>query len=178
MAMNDEASTTNVNFPQGMNPWGMFNSGRGMAGSGLGLGIAGTVLGGLALLGARIGNLGLGGGMAGACNEFATQRDLDYERKLTEANAVNAKLEAQIYTDAKVDALRQELQTVTTTQAVLNTQQSGVIAVLQNQVAQFQAMQMNVLRPAVINASEAVSTAFKGGTATPANAGGGSGSGQ
>ena len=176
MAMNDEASTTNVNFPQGMNPWGMFNSGKGMAGSGLGLGIAGTVLGGLALLGARLGN-SFGGPGAGNGPELATQRDLDYERKLTEANAVNAKLEAQIYTDAKVDALRQELQTVTTTQAVLNAQQSGILAVLQNQVAQFQAMQMNVLRPAVIDASEAVSTAFKGGaTATAAAAGTGTGS--
>lgn len=155
--MDDEASTTNVNFPGGWNPlMAMMNGGKGMSGSALGIGIAGLVAGGLALLGARLGNTFGGGNCNGV--QFATTRDLEYERKLTQADAENGQLKAQIYCDEKVDAVRKELAAAATAQAVLNERQQGAIGILAEQTKRFAGMQMSILKPQVLAPSQAVLT--------------------
>lgn len=173
MAMNDEASTTNVNFPQGMNPWGMFGNGRGMSGSALGLGIAGLVAGGLALLGARLGNT-FGGNGCGP--QYATTRDLDYERALTERDAKIGKLESQLYTDQQVNALRQEQSTAAATQAVFDAKLAGTLDIVKGKVAMLDGMLQPVLTPQVLAPSQAVLTQFQNAIAAK-SAGSGSESG-
>jgi len=182
MAM-EEASTTTVNFPQGMNPWGMgWNQPwqkYGMSGSALGIGIAGLVAGGLALLGARLGN-GFGGNGCGP--QYATTRDLDYERALTERDAKIGKLEAQLYTDQQDNILRAEIQAGNAAQARLNDGVMASIATLQQQAAAFDGMQMSVLKPSVLAPSQAVLAQFQAAKATTsaatpaANSGSGTGS--
>lgn len=168
-------TTINVSQPNGMGygPWG-YNNGWGYPGYYGGMipgnqiptpatGVVGTVLGGVALLGLMAGGLGLlnrGPGNGNNGSPCATQRDLDYERQLTVANSENAQLKSQIYTDDKIDALRRELSTTTATQAVINAQTGGALAVLQQQAASFSGMQMSVLRPGVIKASEAVAASL------------------
>ena len=54
--------------------------------------------------------LGGDGGLFGGCNKnVATTRDLDYERKLTEANAKIGQLEAEKYADAGALAVERRL---------------------------------------------------------------------
>jgi len=154
MGMNDEASTTNVNFPQGMNPWSMFGNGRGMSGSALGIGIAGLVAGGLALLGARLGN-----GLGGNCGpQYATTRDLDYERALTERDAKIGKLESQLYTDQQVNALRQESAATTLAQTTFDTKLVAMMDVAKSKLAILDGMMEPVLKPQVLAPSQAVLT--------------------
>lgn len=172
MAMNDEASTTNVNFPQGMNPWNMFGSGKGMSGSALGIGIAGLVAGGLALLGARLGN-GLGGNGCGP--QYATTRDLDYERELTERDAKIGKLESQLYTDQQVNALRQEQTTAAAAQSVFDAKLAGALDIVRNKVALLDGMMEPVLKPQVLAPSQAVLTQFQNAVAAKTSASGESG---
>ena len=182
MAM-EEASTTTVNFPQGMNPWGMgWNQPwqkYGMSGSALGIGIAGLVAGGLALLGARLGN-GFGGNGCGP--QYATTRDLDYERALTERNAKIGKLESQLYTDQQVNALRQETTAAAATQAVFDTKLAGSLDIVKGKVAMLDGMLQPVLAPQVLAPSQAVLAQFQAAKATTsaatpaANSGSGTGS--
>lgn len=169
MGMNDEASTTNVNFPQGMNPWAMFGGGRGMAGSGLGLGIAGTVLGGLALLGARLGN-----GFGGYGCDGVNQRDLANERLLSQKDSEIGKLQAQLYTDQQVNALRQEMTAAAATQAVFDAKLSGAVDIVKTKVALLDGMLEPIIKPQVLAPANAVLAQFQKATgaasasATPA----------
>ena len=161
MAMEETPSTT-FNFPQGMGAWGQK---YGMSGSALGLGIAGLVAGGLAILGVRLPGVAGNGG----CCDLATQRDLGYERQLSEKGEEVASLKAQLYTDQQVNALRQEINAVTTAQQAVNAGTAAVVAQLQAQGAQYQSMMMQVIKPAYLAPSEAVLSAYKA-AATPAAA--------
>ena len=168
----EEGTNTTVNFPQGMNPWGMNGWGApwqkyGMSGSALGIGIAGLVAGGRALLGGRIGNLGLGNGCG---PQYATTRDLDYERALTERDAKIGKLESQLYTDQQVNALRQETTAAAATQAVFDTKLAGSLDVVKGKVAMLDGMLQPVLAPQVLAPSQAVLTQFQAAKANTAGA--------
>ena len=152
MGMNDEASTTNVNFPQGMNPFAMLGSGKGMSGSALGIGIGALVAGGLALLGARLGNV-----FGNGCGpQYATTRDLDYERALTERDAKIGKLESQLYTDQQVNALRQEAAATTLAQTTFDTKLVAMMDVAKAKLAILDGMMEPVLKPQVLAPSQAV----------------------
>jgi hypothetical protein len=159
MAM-EEGTTTTVNFPQGMNPWGMNGWGQpwqkyGMSGSALGIGIAALVAGGLALLGGRIGNFGVGG-----C-DGVTQRDLANERLLSAKDAEIGKLQSQLYTDQQVNALRQEQTAAAATQAVFDAKLAGALDVVKGKVAMLDGMLTPVLAPQVLAPSQAVLTQFQ-----------------
>lgn len=125
----------------------------GVANTGLGIGI-----GALALT--LLQNGGIGGLLGGRppvppSDLPATQRDLDYERELTQKDAKIGKLEAQLYTDQQITELRKELTAATATQAVINERQSGVIGILQTQVASLNSMTSLFIRQPVMAASEA-----------------------
>ena len=111
---------------------------------------------------------GYWGGNGQPCPPPVNMRDLENERLLSSKDAEIGKLQAQIYTDKQVNELRKELQTATASQAVINAKAGDAIGILQTQAAQFASMQMSVLKPVVIKASEAVATA-----ALPASAGAG-----
>ena len=140
------------------------NGSSAVAKTGLGLSI-----GALGLLLLQNGALGgvLGGRPQAGDPPWA--RDMGYERQLTERDAKIGKLEAQIYTDDKVDALRRELSAATAAQAVINAQQGGVIGLLQSQVATLNAMTSPYIKQPVMAASEAALTAFKANATSTSN---------
>jgi hypothetical protein len=152
--------------------------GNALAGTGVGLG-AGAL--GLLLLQ----NGGLGGILGGnrpPMEPPATQRDLGYERQLTEKDAEIGQLKAQQYADAavlaaerrladKIEKIETQLNTTTTTQAVINAQQTGIIATLQNQVMVLNNMTGLYIKPGVMGASEAALNTLKPAAAATAASG-------
>lgn len=143
-------------------------AGKGSAYTGLALGA--TALGLNLLQGGALGGI-LGGRPPAGDPPWA--RDLKYERELTGKDAEIGKLQAQLYTDQQITELRKELQTATAAQAVINAQQTGVIGLLQSQVATLNSMTSLFIKQPVMAASEAALSAFTAKTATAAAPGGG-----
>jgi hypothetical protein len=116
---------------------------KGVAGSGLGLGIAGTALG---LLNGGLGGL-LGNGYM--CNENTpvNRYELKIQNQLTEKDSRIALLESNIYTDQKIADVYERLNTkisgveaAINTQAVVNATMTGTISCMQGQIAQLQGL--------------------------------------
>ena len=119
---------------------------KGVAGSGLGLGIAGTALG---LLNGGLGNL-LGGwnGNCG-CNEnmLVNRYELDLQNQIASKDGHIALLESNIYTDQKLNDLRNyvdarvgAVENAVNAQAVYNATNTATISCIQGQVAQLQGL--------------------------------------
>jgi hypothetical protein len=111
---------------------------KGVAGAGLGLGIAGTALGLL-----QNGNLGgiLGG--VGGCNSnhYVNRYEADQAAKLADAESRIRLLESNIYTDGKIADVYERLNTKIAgveaqicAQAVVNAQVTANIACMQNTI--------------------------------------------
>lgn len=118
---------------------------KGVAGSGLGLGIAGTALG---LLNGGLGNV-LGGTMNCGCSEnsFVNRYELEMENKIVSKDSEIALLKSNIYTDQKIADVYERLNTkisgvesAVNTQAVVNASMTGVINCMQGQIAQLQGL--------------------------------------
>ena len=149
--------------------------GNALAGTGVGLG-AGAL--GLLLLQ----NGGLGGILGGnrpPMEPPATQRDVNYERQLTEKDMQIAQLTAQQYADNavltaerrladKIEKIEAQINATTTTQAVINAQQTGLIATLQNQVMVLNNMTGLYIKQPVMAASEAALNTLKPAAAATA----------
>jgi hypothetical protein len=131
---------------------------KGVAGAGLGLGIAGTALG---LLNGGLGNI-LGNGWGGNCNNncgcsenmLVNRYELDMKQELAAKDARIGLLESNIYTDSKItdtyavlngqiNALAAEVRAnkdaqtaVNMNQAVYNGTNTAALTCLQSQVAQ------------------------------------------
>ena len=126
---------------------------------------------------------GEGGLFGGGCNKnVATTRDLDYERKLTEANAKIGQLEAEQFASAaalaterrladKIETLEKAMNATAATQAVLNAKQEAFIGGLAAQVASFDRMTARYIIQPVMSASEAAAAAFAPKTTTTAGTG-------
>lgn len=138
-------------------------AGKGSAYTGLALGA--TALGLQLLTGGNLG--GILGGRPPA-GDPPWSRDLKYERELTGKDAEIGKLQAQLYTDKQITALRQELTAANAAQAVINAQQNSVLGLLQSQVATLNAMTSPYIKQPVMAASEAALSAFKAGGASTA----------
>ena len=123
---------------------------KGVAGSGLGLGIAGTALG-------LLNNGGLGGILGGNCggmygmygaygcseNVPATRYDLGREQKIAELETQVALRDASIYTDGKLNDFRNyvdrrfgEVHAQLNQQAVYNATNTAALTCMQGQIAQ------------------------------------------
>lgn len=118
---------------------------KGVAGSGLGLGIAGTALG---LLNGGLGNV-FGGTMNCGCSEnsFVNRYELEMENKIVSKDSEIALLKSNIYTDQKIADVYERLNTkingvesAVNTQAVVNASMTGVINCMQGQIAQLQGL--------------------------------------
>lgn len=118
---------------------------KGVAGSGLGLGIAGTALG---LLNGGLGNI-FGGTMNCGCSEnsFVNRYELEMENKIVSKDSEIALLKSNIYTDQKIADVYERLNTkisgveaAVNTQAVVNATMTGAINCMQGQIAQLQGL--------------------------------------
>ena len=114
---------------------------KGVAGSGLGLGIAGTALG---LLNGGLGNI-FGGTMNCGCSEnsFVNRYELEMENKIVGKDSEIALLKSNIYTDQKIADVYERLNTKIgvveagiNAQAVYNAANTATIGCIQGQVAQ------------------------------------------
>lgn len=118
---------------------------KGVAGSGLGLGIAGTALG---LLNGGLGNI-FGGTMNCGCSEnhFVNRYELEMENKIISKDSEIALLKSNIYTDQKIADVYERLNTkisgveaAVNTQAVVNATITSTIGCMQGQIAQLQGL--------------------------------------
>lgn len=114
---------------------------KGVAGSGLGLGIAGTALG---VLNGGLGNI-FGGNLNNTCpgNQFINRYELEMENKIVSKDSEIALLKSNIYTDQKIadvyERLNAKIGTVEAginAQAVYNAANTATIGCIQGQVAQ------------------------------------------
>lgn len=119
---------------------------KGVAGSGLGLGIAGTAL---ALLNANGGLGGIFGGNRCGCNGggYVTDKELKMSQELAAKDSEIGLLKADKYTDqkltevytnldAKIERLRERQDAINVQQATLNATQTATITCMQGQIAQ------------------------------------------
>lgn len=114
---------------------------RGVAGSGLGLGIAGTALG---VLNGGLGNL-FGNTPACSENNFINRYELEMENKIVSKDSEIALLKSNIYTDQKIADVYEKLnskigcvESAVNTQAVVNATMTGTINCMQSQIAALQ----------------------------------------
>lgn len=121
---------------------------KGVAGTGLGLGIAGTALG---LLDGNFGNLfgGRNANGCGTCNEdhFVNRYEMEMENKIVSKDTEIALLKSNIYTDQKLadvyDRLSARIRGVEDQlcqQAVYNATNTATLSCLQQQIAQLQSL--------------------------------------
>ena len=115
---------------------------KGVAGSGLGLGIAGTALG---VLNGGLGNIL--GGLTGNCgcgsNQYINRYEMELENKIVNRDSEIALLKSNIYTDQKIADVYERLNTKIgaveagiNAQAVYNAANTATIGCIQGQVAQ------------------------------------------
>ena len=120
---------------------------KGVAGSGLGLGIAGTALGLL-----NNGGLGIFGNRCG-CNQpqYITKEEFNLGQQLAAKDSEIGLLKADKYTDqkivetyqnlqAQINALKENQYAVNLQQTTLNATQTATIACMQQQIAQLQSL--------------------------------------
>lgn len=117
---------------------------KGVAGSGLGLGIAGTALG---LLNGGLGNV-LGTNAYGCSENMAVNRyELNQESRIAKLESDIALRDANIYNDQKMlemykyfDGEVKRIDKTLCEQAVYNATQTGAIGCIQGQIAQLQSL--------------------------------------
>ena len=123
---------------------------KGVAGSGLGLGIAGTALG---VLNGGLGSIFGANNVANVCsdNTYVNRYELDLENKLVAKDSEIALLKSNIYTDQKLtdvySNLQAQLNTIKDNQNAVNMQQAvyngtntAAISCIQGQIAQLQSL--------------------------------------
>ena len=119
---------------------------KGIAGAGLGTGIAGLTLG---VLNGGLGNLL--GGWNGNCNcnenQVVTRYELDLQNQIASKDGHIALLESNIYTDQKLNDLRNYVDAkfgvvegAVNAQAVYNATNTATIGCIQGQIAQLQSL--------------------------------------
>lgn len=157
--METETRETNNNYyPEGMGPWGWMRQ------SAPATGVVGTILG-------AIGTAGVLGGMLGLANRNqnggdssdkpVTRYELGLVQQINAKDATIAKLESQIYTDAKFETVNTATQVAIAAQQRVNDSILASIKTLATQAAQFQAMTQTILSPRALGPAEAVLAAMK-----------------
>lgn len=150
---------------------------------GTGVGLGAGALGLILLQNGLLGNLT--GGNRPAPEPLATQRDVTYERQLTEKDMEIAQLKAEKYTDQtvlaaerrladKIEALNIRVNEMDKAQAVVNTRQTDALVYAQTEITRLDAVFAPYIKGPIMTASEAAASAFKlnatGTTATAAGA--------
>ena len=159
--METETRETNNNYyPEGMGPWGW---GRQSAPS---TGVVGTILGAIGTVGVIAGALGLANRNNNNSGDSSDKCVTRYELGLVQENnalrATVAKLESQIYTDAKFESINTATQASIAAQQRVNDAIMASISTLSGQAAQFAAMTQTILSPRALGPAEAVLASMKG----------------
>lgn len=159
--MDTETRETNNNYyPEGMVPWGW---GRQSAPS---TGVVGTILGAIGTVGVIAGALGLAnrnqnGNGGDSSDKHVTRYELGLVQENNALRATVAKLESQIYTDAKFEAVNTATQASIAAQQRVNDAIMASINTLSGQAAQFKAMTQTILSPRALGPAEAVLASMK-----------------
>lgn len=173
--METETRETNNNYyPEGMWPWGWGRQGAPATG------VLGTTLGGV---GAIVGTAALlwtamkGQNSNNGCSEDrpVTRHELGLVQQINAKDAIIAKLESQIYTDAKFESINTATQAAIAAQQRVNDAIMASINTLGAQAAQFAGMTQVILSPRAIAPAEAILKSLPAPAAaeaaTPANNG-------
>lgn len=156
--METETRETNNNYyPEGMGPWGWMRQQSAPA-----TGVVGTILGAIGTVGVVLGAMGLANrnqnGNNGNCSEDkpVTRYELGLVQEINAKNATIAKLESQIYTDAKFEAVNTTVGALNMAQQRINDNVQAMIASLANQAKVFDGMTQTILSPRALAPTEAI----------------------
>ena len=140
-----------------------------------------TVLGSLGTAGAfgLLNGISAFGGNRPPMEPPATQRDVSYERQLTEKDMEIAQLKAEKYTDAavlaverrladKIEATNIRLNEMDKAQSVLNTRQTDALVYAQTEINKLDAVFAPYIKGQIMTASEAVASTLKAQTTATA----------
>lgn len=161
--METETRETNNNYyPEGMGPWGWNRQAPST-------GVVGTILGAIGTVGVIAGALGLAnrnqnGGDSG--DKHVTRYELGLVQQINSKDAIIAKLESQIYTDAKFESVNTATQAAIAAQQRVNDAIMASVSALGAQVVQFTGMTQTILSPRALGPSEAVLASVKAPAAT------------
>ena len=169
--METETRETNNNYyPEGMGPFGWFRQGAPATG------VVGTALGGFA---AVVGTAALvwaamkgqnNGGCSG--DKPVTRYELGLVQEINAKNATIAKLESQIYTDAKFESINTATQAAIAAQQRVNDAIMASVKTLGAQANVFAGLTQTILSPRAIAPAEALLKALPApaaASATPAD---------
>lgn len=154
--METETRETNNNYyPEGMLPWGWGRQGAPSTG------IVGTILGAIGTVGVIAGALGLANRNANGNNGDSSDKHVTrYELGLVQENnalrATVAKLESQIYTDAKFESINTALMAANAAQQRVNDAVLASVKTLGAQAEQFASLTQTILSPRALAPAEAV----------------------
>lgn len=124
---------------------------KGLAGSGLGLGIAGTALG---VLNGGLGNLFNGGLLGGNCsdNVAVSRYELNMNNQINSKDNEIALLKSNIYTDQKIADVYERLnlkiggvEAAINAQAIYNATLNGTVTCMQGQIAALQGLTKTIV---------------------------------
>ena len=174
--METETRETNNNYyPEGMGPWGWMRQGAPATG------VVGTALGGFASVvstAALVWAAMKGQNGNGGCSEDrpVTRYELGLVQTINAKDATIAKLESQIYTDAKFEAVNTTVGALNMAQQRINDNVQAMIGQLASQAKEFAGLTQVILSPRAIAPAEAIMKALPApataAAATPANDGG------
>lgn len=157
--METETRETNNYYPDGMGPWGWNRQ------SAPSTGVVGTILGAIGTAGVVAGALGLAsrnqqnGGSSD--DKPVTRYELGLVQQINAKDAVIAKLESQIYTDAKFEEASTAATAINMAQQRINDNVAAMLNTLNTQAQQFAAMTQTILSPRALGPAEAVLASIK-----------------
>lgn len=164
--METETRETNNNYyPEGMGPWGWGRQGAPATG------VLGTAFGGFATVAATaalIWTAMRGQNGNGGCSEDrpVTRYELGLVQTINAKDATIAKLESQIYTDAKFESVNTATQAAIAAQQRVNDAIMASVKTLDAQAAQFASMTQTILSPRALAPAEAILKALPAPAAT------------
>ena len=154
--METETRETNNNYyPEGMGPWGWMRQGAPATG------VLCTAFGGFATVAATaalIWTAMKGQNGNGGCSEDkpVTRYELGLVQTINAKDATIAKLESQIYTDAKFEAVNTTVGALNMAQQRINDNVQAMIGQLASQAKEFAGLTQVILSPRAIAPAEAI----------------------
>ena len=146
--------TTNNNYyPEAMGPWGWGRQGAPSTG------VVGTILGAIGTVGVIAGALGLANrNQNNGCSDDkpVTRYELGLVQTINAKDATIAKLESQIYADAKFESINTATQAAIAAQQRVHDAIMASVKTLGAQAEQFASMTQTILSPRALAPAEAI----------------------
>lgn len=166
--METETRETNNNYyPEGMGPFGWLRQGAPATG------VVGTALGGFAAVVSTAALVwaamkGQNGGSGNCQDKPVTRYELGLVQQINSKDAIIAKLESQIYTDAKFESVNTAIQAAIAAQQRVNDNVRAMIDGLAAQANVFAGMTQTILSPRALGISEAALAGIRANGASAA----------